>query len=317
MPWPATSLSTRLKVRHMHFVLVLSETRSMTQAANKLAVSYPAAIKTRQEIESLIGGRLTSGRGDASRLSEIGERLAQACRIILDELNCTGEEINALREGLRGHVTIGVRLVDGLRWLAPAIVAFRERHPGVTLSLVDGLHEHVANGEVDLALARLGLIKRDQSLAFAPVLPVRTVIMHSLKTNWPADEPEPELASLLDGPWCLPPQGTPLRDRFDSHVLHADLRPPANVIVISDNTAQAEMFRAGEFYGISSARIAAELVSGGIARIVISQFPQLDDHLALIWRPDARLHPAVERFKTFLLEWADREKPGGLAPAAF
>ncbi len=304
MPWPNNVLSSRLKIRHMRFIVTMAETRSLTLAASEMAISYPAAIKTRQEIEEAIGGRLTTGRGESAQFSEIGERLLRSCRLILDELDCTGEEISALRHGLKGKVSVGVRVIDGLRWVAPALIEFRHLYPGVEVSLVDGLHEEALRGTVDLVIARLGLAKETAALSFHSLRKIRSVIVssRSLATGRPSGAKPPPLKALLSGSWCLPPTGSPLRDRFDAHLRLNNLAAPTDVLIASDGTSLAELLRAGQLYGISSELVAPELVAAGIARIVIPTIPELNDDLALIWKSDARHHPAVVTLKAFLLE---------------
>jgi DNA-binding transcriptional LysR family regulator len=286
-------------------MLALADTGSMARVAERLSVSYPAVVKTRMEIEAVAGGRLLTGRGDAATLTEIGACLVEASRRILSELDCASEELAALRDGLHGHVVVGVRSLDALRWLAPAVVEFRRRFPDVTLALVDGLHQDIARGDVDIGLARVGPAHPFGELAFAPLFAIRSVVVGSGACAWLEGEAA-EWPALVGQAWCLPPGGTPLRDRLDGYIQAQGLLLPANVLEISDMTAQVEMLNAGSFLGVSSEEVAHELVARGIARIVAGALPALDDHIALIWRTQSRLHPAVAKLKHFLLEWLDR-----------
>jgi len=289
-----------LKFRHLRFVLALAETGSLARTAEHLSVSYPAVVKTRLEIEEMLGARLISGRGDAAAFTEIGACLVQASRRILAELECTGEEIAALRDGLYGHVTVGVRSPDALRWLAPLVVQFRGRFPGVSISMVDGLHESIARGEVDLGLARVGPARWPRELAFEALFTIRSVVVGSGDCARSAAA-RPDWPSLLRRPWVLPPVGTPLRDRLDEFVRSHGLDGPADTIVVSDAAAQSEMLRAGSYLGVASEVVARYLVARGIARVVVDALAPLDDHIALIWRANARMHPAVLQFKRFVL----------------
>jgi DNA-binding transcriptional LysR family regulator len=304
LPTP-TTITARLKLRHMRFILALADTGSLARTAERLSVSYPAVVKTRLEIEEAIGARLLSGRGSACTFTEIGACLVETSRRIISELDCASEEVAALRDGLHGHVVVGVRSLDALRWLAPAIVAFRRRYPGVRVSLVDGLHREIARGDVDIGLARVGPDRHPEGLAFAPLFAIRSVVVGSGRYANAAKRAGPSAwRRLVAETWCLPPAGTPLRDRFEEF-LHAQALPlPHDVIEISDMTAQVEILRAGDFLALASEEVARELTTRDIAQVVLKGLQPLDDHIALIWREDSRLHPVVSRFKQFLLDEA-------------
>lgn len=295
------ALASRLKLRHLQFMLALADTGSMTGTAQRLSVSYPAVVKTRQEIEDIVGARLISGRGNTASLTEIGACLANASRRILDQLDCTADEIAALRDGLNGHVVVGVRLLDALRWLAPAVRDFRAAFPGIAISLVDGLHENIVRGEVDLGLARAGPNRWGDRLAFKPLFPIRSVVVGS-GTLTQRQRTAPDWPALLAQPWCLPPTGTPLRDRFEEHLATLGLQSPANILVISDMSAELEMLRTGSYLGLCSEKVALELAERDIAQAVTAPLSGLDDHITLIWQADVPMHPAVRQFKQFLLQ---------------
>lgn len=305
----AQQIAQRLSLRHLRFVRVLAETGSLARTAERLAVSYPAVVKTRKEIEAVVGARLIAGRGDTATLTAVGQRLADSGAQVLEVLECLSEELVSLRDGLRGHVVVGVRLSDGLRWVAPAIVEFRARHPAVTVALVDGLHQSVAEDAVDIALGRMGPPRWVGVLAFEPLLPVRAVVVSS-DPAVPAAGPDGTVdwPALLARDWCLPPQGTPLRDRFDDLLRAQQLLPPASVTVINELATHVELMKAGPFVGLCSERSGRLLQHDGTARVVSPPLPALDDHLALIWRAQRRLRPVVQTLKDFLLQRALAER---------
>ncbi|PLC49878.1 hypothetical protein CR159_11380 [Pollutimonas subterranea] len=294
--------TSKLKLRHLRFIATLAETGSMARTAERLFVSYPAVAKTRLEIEEIVGARLTTGRGEAASFTDAGKCLLAASQRILNELVYVTEQVAALRDGLQGHVVVGVRSLDALRWLAPRITQFRASFPSVSISLVDGLHEGVSCGEVDLGLARAGPLRLPTTLAMENLFAIRSVVVGSGymqgrqlapgKINWHI---------LLNEAWVLPPVGTPLRDRFDDHLARQGLPGPTNIIVGSDAMVQKELMRSGSFLGLSSEEVARSLVQEDIARVLEIDVSALDDHIALIWRAQTRLHPAVFRLKEFLL----------------
>ncbi|MCA0324704.1 MAG: LysR family transcriptional regulator [Proteobacteria bacterium] len=298
-------LAGRLKLRHLRFVLVLAEAGSLQGAADKLAVTYAAVVKTRQEIETVIGTPLLVGRGKAVALTPVAHAIHQRALRVLHELDCLGEEVVALRSGLCGQVTVGVRLSHALHWLAPALVDFHVMYPEVSMSMVDGLHLAVAEGAVDIGLGRAGSSRWHGRLEFTPIAPVRTVVVASgsvmaavdAHSSWP---------DMLDHEWCLPPMGTPLRDRFDDFLRQRGFGSPKRQIEINDLNTHAELMRAGSFLGLCAEPTGSALEGEGVARIVHGPVPELDDHIALFWRADQTLRPVVRNLRNFLQQRAAR-----------
>lgn len=304
-PSSAQQIAHRLKLRHLRFMKVLSETINLSDTAAQLNVSYPAIIKTRQEIEAVLGSRLLVGRGGSTELTNIGRSLARYSCQILDAMDCLGEDVIAQRDGLQGHVVIGVRLQHGLRWLAPALVAFMEQQPQVSVSLVDGLHEDVARDAVDLALGRMGPPKWLGTLNFEAFMPIRSVVVSSNPAP-PVCHAEGEIdwSELLRHHWCLPPDGTPLRERFNDLVREKKLSLPKRLTTFNDMTTHAELHRAGSFLGICTDMSALEMEREGIVRIITPPIVALDDQLAIMWHATRPLRPVTRTLKEFLLHRA-------------
>lgn len=292
-------LTGRLKLRHLRFVRVLAEAGSLQRAAERLAVSYAAVVKTRQEIEAALGAPLLTGRGDAATFTPVARAIDASAQRVLHELDCLGEEILELRSGLRGHVTLGVRLSHALHWLAPAIVEFRAMHPGVSMALVDGLHAAVAAGEVDIGVGRIGSPRWQGALAFTSIAPIRSVVVGSGEAM-PLAGTELSWERMLAQEWCLPPAATPLRDRFEDLLRERELSPPARVIEFDGFQTHAQLMRSGSFLGLCSEPAGRALESEGVARILHGPVPELDDQVALFWRARHSLRPVVRSLRDFL-----------------
>jgi DNA-binding transcriptional LysR family regulator len=296
-------LAGRLKLRHLRFVRMLAESGSLQRTAERLAVSYAAVVKTRQEIEAALGAPLLTGRGEAATLTAVARAIDASAQRVLHELDCLGEEVVELRSGLRGHVTVGVRLSHALHWLAPAIVEFRAIHPGVSMALVDGLHTSVADGEVDIGLARIGSPRWQGVLEFTAIAPIRSVVVGSGEARSLADT-DWSWPRMLAQEWCLPPPATPLRDRFEDLLRERRLGLPARLIELDGLTAHAELMRAGSFLGLCSEPAGRALESEGVARVLHGPVPELDDHIALFWRAGHSLRPVVRSLRDFLQQRA-------------
>lgn len=302
-------LANRLKLRHLRFVRALAASGSLQQAAERLAITYAAAVKTRQEIEAAIGAPLLQGRGDAAVLTPVAKLIDARARRVLHELDCLGEEVVELQQGLCGHVTVGVRLSHALSWLVPALLEFRERHPGISLTLDHGLHTAVVEGVVDIGVGRMGSPHWHDELEFTPITPVRTVLIGSGAAAAHAG-PDFRWDTVLGLEWCLPPVSTPLRDRFEDFLRERGLESPGRVIVINDFQTHVELMKAGSFMGLCSEPSGRGLQRDGIARVLHGPMPEMDDEIALFSRAGWRLRPAVRSLREFLQQRASAQPSG-------
>lgn len=145
-----------LSVHQLLYVREAARAPSWSEAARRLGVTQPALSQGVAEVERRLDVKLFDRRARRrSPTPELAEVLKVAEQILarVDDLDHRLEE---LRSGRRGTVRIGMIDTAALGPLAPAISAFRTRHPDITLTIVVepsvSLSERVASGELDLAV---------------------------------------------------------------------------------------------------------------------------------------------------------------------
>ncbi len=112
-----------------------------SKAANKLNLTQPAISDQVRKLEDLFDVVLFDRRKRAVRPTELGERLFEITRRMFD---IEGQAIELLTESRAlkvGHINIAA---DSPVYAARLIGAFRQKHPGITVSL------HVCNSEAAL-----------------------------------------------------------------------------------------------------------------------------------------------------------------------
>jgi DNA-binding transcriptional LysR family regulator len=129
---------------------------SFSAAAEALSFTQSAVSQHVAALERETGAQLVERRRDGVRLTEAGRVLVEHADAILARIECAEEELAALA-GLRGGRVRLISFQSGGATLAPrAVAAFRERHPGVELALLQAepeeAGERLRSGEADLAL---------------------------------------------------------------------------------------------------------------------------------------------------------------------
>src|SRR5918911_316684 len=116
------------------FVRVV-EQGGFTAAANKLGLSPSAVTKTIARLEDELGTQLFNRTTRKLRTTDYGQEFYERCVQILAELE---EAEAALRQGnavTRGRIRAVVPFSFGRVTLVPAMPAFFERYPEITLDL--------------------------------------------------------------------------------------------------------------------------------------------------------------------------------------
>ena len=112
---------------------------SFTRAANKLFVTQPAISQQLKALEAEIGDRLIERRRKSLRLTPAGEILFRRTRSIFSELDGAIDEIDALKNVMRGMVTIGTSDTNCMYVLPPVLDRFRGAFPEAEIVNADNI----------------------------------------------------------------------------------------------------------------------------------------------------------------------------------
>lgn len=209
-----------LDVRRLRVLREVAAQGSFSAAAEALSYSQPAVSQQIAALEREAGVRLVERGPRGIRLTDAGRALVAHADVILARLADAEDELQAIA-GLRGGRLRLAAFPSACATLMPlAIARFRERHPGVELSLVpadppDGLRLLRA-GDVDLALSIEASFDRD------------------------ADRDIERLDLLADPMYVLLPEGHRLADR--SRLKLADLADESWMVGTTDHCPDAAVF---------------------------------------------------------------------------
>lgn len=147
-------------------------------AARRLGLSKSAVSKQVAALEDRLGARLLNRTTRRMSLTEAGAALIARCRRVLAEAEAAADAVGVLQGAPAGVLRVAAPMTFGTMHLAPAIPAFLERHPAVSvdLSLNDRMVDLVEEGfDVALRIARLA----NSSLMARKLAPMRRVMAAS------------------------------------------------------------------------------------------------------------------------------------------
>lgn len=139
------------------FVRVV-ETGGFSRAAARLGLSKSIISRRVSRLEAELGVRLLNRTTRGIAPTEAGLEFKERCAEILRQLELAREAVACREKDVAGTLRLSVPLSFGISRLAPAIAAFSEKHPrlSVDLSLSDRFVDLVAEG-FDAAI-RVGIL---------------------------------------------------------------------------------------------------------------------------------------------------------------
>jgi len=150
------------------------ESGSFARAAEQLHLSATAASRYVAELEKHLGAQLLQRSTRRLNLTEVGANYYERCRLILADVEEAEAQAATEESQPRGVLRISLPHSFGLRYIAPLIPEFCNRHPELQLELSfsDRTVDLVEEG-IDMAVRITGELKT--SLVARKLAPVRIV----------------------------------------------------------------------------------------------------------------------------------------------
>lgn len=163
---------TKLSLRHLRCFVAVAETGSFTLAAARLFQTQSSLTATIQQFEEAVGLKLFDRTTRKVLLTEEAVHFkVEADRILRDFDNAIGD-LQAIAKGQRGHVRIAGAPSMIVHLLTPALAAFRQAYPDITVSVRDGgshrVEQDVLNGDADFGIA--SRLNNYPELDYVPIL---------------------------------------------------------------------------------------------------------------------------------------------------
>jgi DNA-binding transcriptional LysR family regulator len=152
--------------------VTVAELQSFAAAAKALHLSQPALSRRIAHLEGQLDVRLFDRTTRSVGLTALGARFIGEVRSLIEDMDRSLLSLRDAAELESGDVTIGCVFSAVHHFLPPVIRAFRERHPGVLVRIIeegaDEVLASVKHGEADLAVNYIGM--QDPEVEFAPLL---------------------------------------------------------------------------------------------------------------------------------------------------
>jgi DNA-binding transcriptional LysR family regulator len=159
-----------MELRHLRYFAAVAGALNITQAAARLRVAQPALSRQLQDLEDEIGVDLLKRSPRGVVLTAEGRLFLDAVRDILARVDAAVEQARALARGEAGELRVGYSPSPTIEVLPPALAAFREAAPRVSVVLEDlatsEMWAGLRSGTLELAVSSRPLEESATGLEF-------------------------------------------------------------------------------------------------------------------------------------------------------
>ena len=281
------------QLRHFHAV---AEHGNLLRAARTLHITQPGLSRSIKALETQLDVRLFDRTPRGVTLTPFGTELLSHVRVILNEQQRAILSVNALRNGRRGHINVGVGQSFASSLLPQAVKILFESDPNISMRVREGYYEELVRllrvGEVDLVLSLMPPPgDRVDDLVIKPLVEMRSEVVASGRHPL-AGKRNVTMNDLGKAKWLVQDQAHATRSFLDLFA-RSDVPPPAVVIKTTSMSFLRGMLLTSDFVALIGDQLLAPEIANGRLAILNGQLPMQIRQAGAIYRAFGTTHPAI------------------------
>ena len=189
---------TIINLKQLSHVIAVADTLSFSQAARQVHLSQSALSKSISSLEAEIGILIFDRNTSKVEITPAGEHVISHARHLLSEATNFSKNLEYLKTGAMGHISVGAGPFPAITFLDTGIRAFHQQHPRVSLNLrIDNwgnLLTELHAGNLDFFIADIRDLEDDARLDITPVGGLTLTLCCDHKHPLLADGPDRPIA---------------------------------------------------------------------------------------------------------------------------
>ncbi len=293
-----------MEIRVLKYFLAVVREGSITKAANSLHLTQPTLSRQLQELENELGQKLLTRGKYKITLTPEGMLLRKRAQEIVEMVEKTEAEFEAISDSLSGDIYIGGGETDLMKYIAEVIKDIQQDYPGVKFHIYSGNAEDVTE-KLDRGLLDFGLLIQPVDLSkydyiTIPEKDVWGVVLR--KDNPLASKKVIKLEDLINEPLLASRQMSPKYSK-DSGFLDwfGESFEKLNITATYNLAYNAvKMVEAGVGSAVTLDKLANTSAESNICFRSLS--PKLESGLDIVWKKGQVFSPAAKLFLERLKE---------------
>ncbi len=282
-----------MDIRDLEEFLAVIEHGSILGAAEQRGVAQPALSRRMRALEKSLGVQLLTRSSQGVTATVYGSLLERHARLVLHDRQQALDELQSLRDGVRGHARVGV--APALSSLLPAAIErLSEDRAGLTFTVVEGTYDALVRdlraGEIDGAFSLLVPGETHDGLTVHRLVEDPVLVFCSPDHRLRRKRKVP-FSALADERWALVSRPRSIIEMFRSIAASKGIDPP-RICVETDSLdlLKSLVSREGFLTALPRGAMGSELDEGRVSTLAIGDLPRLS--AGFIHRPEV-LPPAV------------------------
>lgn len=259
--------SPRITSTQMRALLLLAKHGSYIDAAAATGVARPSLHRAVSDLEKALGVDLVRRRGRGIELTPGGKATSRQFNLAQVELDAGVAELDELTKDSAGRLAIGAMPLCRARVLPSAVVAVQKRHQNADITIAEGAYseliEPLRNGDLDVIIGALRDPAPGPDVVQEALFEDRPVVLARKDHPLPSYKGEVPLMEVKDYGWCVPPEGVPLRDRWQQLFTGQGVSPPRVSVECGSVIAIRQILLETDYLTVLSPdQVAVELEAG-------------------------------------------------------
>lgn len=297
------ALANRLQLKDFRLIQAISETGQLALAAERLAMTQPAASRMLAGIERVIGTPLFTRHPKGMTATPVGEILTRNATALVNGLDRTLHEVHAAGLGRAGTAHVGAVTGGAVAFVVPAIRQLKQAAAGadihVDVASSDVLMDGLVRGDYDFVLSRIpaGTDARQFTIRRGRV----EIISFLVRRGHPLTALDrPTLGDLEGHEWVIQARHTPMRQAVEEAFIARNLPLPDEIVNTTSLLVMLAYLASTDAVAPVSREVAGLLGPRGIASSVVVL--EMDDPIIigpyhLISRRNHLLSPLAVRLR--------------------
>ena len=264
-----------MTLEQLRIFVAVAEREHVTRAAEDLHLTQSAVSAAVSNLEGRYAAKLFDRIGRRIALTEAGRLFLVEARAVLARAEAAETVLADLAGLKKGRLSLAASQTVAGYWLPARIHAYRERFPGVSVSLAiantDAVAAAIHDGEADVGVVE-GLID-DPALRAVPVAWDEMALVAAPSHPWASRGADwsPSPADLASGRWVLRETGSGTRAMLETAIREAGLAFDALDVALE--LPSTEAVRAAVEAGAGASVMSRLVAAGGLASGSLREIP--------------------------------------------
>lgn len=293
-----------MDIRIIKYFLKVAEEENITKAAQKLNISQPPLSKMIKQLEEELGQPLFVRKTNRLQLTEAGYLLKKNGQAIVEYLEKTQNQLDALKKGISGTISIAAIESATTSFLPDWISSFIRKYVNVNFDLWSGTTDDIVE-RLNHGVSDIGMIRSPfENEEFEKITLASEPWVVILRKDSPYNSDDTEYIDLLDisnEPLIIPAQAGRFVE-IQNWFLQFGVSPKI-VLRFTDMINCVVQVEKGPVIGICPVSVNSLLKGRDIIYKKIKE-PVVESKTLIIWKKDRYYSQATKEFMKYISEHA-------------